>query len=571
MVDAMSRRFGDDRLRSKGHARPGSGEHREVVRTVAHAHCVRHRYGARRRCFLQPLLLGVPAEDRRDRSTGQPSVFHLENIRMVLVEAELLSHIAGERQEPTGDYDGVRAMCSHRRNEGTRTGHERDTLFDDRVDIRLWSPLQKRHPLALRVLEVDLPAHRPLRDRRDPLADAGHVRQLVDAFLLDQGRVHVGDQKRTPADLVPHDHVDRLAVEPTAQLVRGGFRATLQRHLVRKDADTGEADLASDRFGKNGEVGTADQDGRSGHGMKSLSALPDVVLLAGPTASGKSAVAMELATEVGGTVVNADSIQVYGELRVLTARPTAEDEGRVPHALYGHVSASAEYSVASWIEDLRTILAARASDGPLVVCGGTGLYFSAALDGLADVPPIEGDVRERTRSELLDSGPEALWQVLHDADDVAADKLRPTDGQRIARALEVVRSTGRPLSWWQAQPRRPSILAKHQVDKYLLFPDREETRARIERRAGEMLADAALPLEIESIRSLGLSSDRPAVRAIGVSAATDWIEGKATLETTHRRISIDTARYAKRQRTWFRNRFGDWHVAAPREIIDRYV
>ena len=177
---------------------------------------------------------------------------------------------------------------------------------------------------------------------------------------------------------------------------------------------------------------------------------PGPILIAGPTASGKSALALELAERHGGVVINADSMQVYAELPILSARPTGEDEAQAPHRLYGHVSARVPYSVARWLEDVAAVLAEAIADGrrPILV-GGTGLYFKALTEGLSPLPKVPADIRARWRETAQRSAPEMLYELLRKRDPAMAHRLAPGDVQRVTRALEVIDATGRSLADWQ--------------------------------------------------------------------------------------------------------------------------
>jgi tRNA dimethylallyltransferase len=217
-----------------------------------------------------------------------------------------------------------------------------------------------------------------------------------------------------------------------------------------------------------------------------------VILLAGPTASGKSALALKLADDVGGEIVNADSMQVYRDLRILTARPRPADEAQVPHRLYGHVKASQAYSVGRFVAEAAQAIAAVQAAGrwPIVV-GGTGLYFKALLEGLAPVPDIDPDIRNHWRGAAEQLGPQRLHDVLRARDPVMADRLRPSDSQRIVRALEVLESTGRSLAQWQAEPAVP-VLAEQDCIRLVVASERGALGARIETRFDQMMADGAL-------------------------------------------------------------------------------
>ena len=289
----------------------------------------------------------------------------------------------------------------------------------------------------------------------------------------------------------------------------------------------------------------------------------EAILVAGPTASGKSALAMQLAERHGGTIVNADSMQVYATLRTLTARPSQADEARAPHRLYGHVDPRRDYSVAIWAEEVAQVLRELGEEGRLpVVTGGTGLYFQALLEGLSPVPPIDPAVREEVRRTLEERGAAALHAVLARADGEGAARLRPSDGQRIARALEVVRSTGRPLRAWQGEG--VPILPARACRCILVMPERPLLHERIARRARAMLDGGASGAAAAEVRALDALDPPPAAtarKALGVATVAALIEGRIDRAEAERRLTVETRRYAKRQMTWFRNRLDErWQV-----------
>lgn len=276
---------------------------------------------------------------------------------------------------------------------------------------------------------------------------------------------------------------------------------------------------------------------------------PRVALIAGPTASGKSALAIELAERAGGTVINADSAQVYAQLRVLSARPSAEDEARVPHRLFGHVAGTEDYSAARWAEEAKAEIAAAHAQGSLpVLAGGTGMYVRTLLDGIAPVPKIDPAVRAEVRALPVADA----YRLLCDADPVAAARLKPADTTRIARALEVVRSTGRPLAAWQAE-RVGGIAAAIDLCPLILLPDRAWLAERCDRRLVAMFAQGA----IEEVRALlahdGIPANAPVRRAIGVAEIAAFLEGSLSREEALERAQAATRQYAKRQYTWLRH------------------
>ena len=278
---------------------------------------------------------------------------------------------------------------------------------------------------------------------------------------------------------------------------------------------------------------------------------PLALIVAGPTCSGKSALALELARLLGGTVINADSQQVYRELRIVTARPTPEDEAAAPHVLYGVRPAADPGSVAWWRAEALAAMAQAAASGRVpILCGGTGLYLAALVEGLAPIPVPTAAARDEARALLAEQGSAALHARLAAVDPATAASLRPSDGQRLARAWEVWRSTGRGLADWQAQPAQPPPWAFRMI---LLDPPRPALREAIAARFQAMLAQGALE-EVRALLDQGLDPGLPAMRATGVPELAAVLAGHSTLDDASRLAGLATGQYTKRQATWFRNR-----------------
>jgi len=293
---------------------------------------------------------------------------------------------------------------------------------------------------------------------------------------------------------------------------------------------------------------------------------PEIILIAGPTASGKSALAMTLAEKRGGVVINADSMQVYRDLRIITARPSLDDERRVPHRLYGHVDAAENFSVGRWCEEAAAALAvAQRTDRTAILVGGTGLYFSTLTRGLAAVPPIPAEIREQVRARLNSDGVAALHAELKWRDPAAAARLMPGDRARIARALEVVLATGRSLLDWHDDNKPPGLDAA-QAAKVFLMPDRDELLRRIDARFDAMMAAGALD-EVRALAARQLDPALPAMKAHGVPWLIRHLAGEITLEHAVEEAKRDTRQYTKRQATWFRNQLPEFAWAEPERAL----
>jgi tRNA dimethylallyltransferase len=298
--------------------------------------------------------------------------------------------------------------------------------------------------------------------------------------------------------------------------------------------------------------------------MSSLGSSNKAVLIAGPTASGKSALALALAEKTGGIIINTDSMQVYRDLRIITARPTPEEEARLPHRLYGHVDAAINYSAGSYVRDAASGLAEARNAGRLpIFIGGTGLYFKALTRGLSAVPPVAAEVREMVRARLERDGVESLHAALALRDPESAARLNLRDRTRIARALEVIEATGRPLADWHREG-QPPLLAEGDYQALFLAPDRETLYARIDARFDVMLTKGALE-EVEALAARGLDPLLPAMKAHGVPALIRYLRGEITREEAATIGKADTRHYAKRQFTWFRHQLPEFQWMTPEE------
>jgi len=282
----------------------------------------------------------------------------------------------------------------------------------------------------------------------------------------------------------------------------------------------------------------------------------DAVLIAGPTASGKSALALALAQKLGGVVINADSMQVYREAPILTAAPDARARACVPHLLYGHVSALDAYSAGRYGADAATALAQAQAMGRLpIFAGGTGLYFTALTEGLSAMPAVAPAVRHAARALVDRIGPQALHARLAERDPVTAAQLRPTDPQRVARAWEVLEATGTPLAQWQRLKGRP-VLAGLKLARFVLEVPRQTLRQRIAERFAAMADSGGLE---EAVALLGLDPDLPAARLLGLRPLQALAAGQMSRQDALTRAITDTRRFAKRQMTWFRHRMSDYN------------
>jgi tRNA dimethylallyltransferase len=293
---------------------------------------------------------------------------------------------------------------------------------------------------------------------------------------------------------------------------------------------------------------------------------PDIILVAGPTASGKSALALELAQNLDGVIVNADSMQVYRDLSIITARPSVEDERRSPHRLYGHVDAVENFSVGRWCEEAAAVLTEiRRTARVAILVGGTGLYFNALTRGLAAVPPIPANIREEVRARLQSDGVAALHGELKWRDPAGAARLMPGDRARITRALEVVLATGRSLLDWHGE-NKPAGIDPGRAAKIFLAPARDELLRRIDMRFDAMMAAGALE-EVRALAARNLDPNLPAMKAHGVPWLIRHLNGEISSEEAVEEAKRDTRNYTKRQATWFRNQLPDFVWVEPAQAL----
>lgn len=293
-----------------------------------------------------------------------------------------------------------------------------------------------------------------------------------------------------------------------------------------------------------------------------MSLVKRAVLIAGPTASGKSALALTRARELGGVIINADAMQVYRVLSVLTARPALSEMQGVPHLLYGSVSPGERFSSGGWFEAVAELLDYPQLQGrPLIFVGGTGLYFEVLQNGIAETPHVPAAITQEVQNEVEGLDREARGRLLAERDPAMAARLKTPDPQRVVRALAVLKATGRSLATFQSAT-QSGLLEDFEIERIVLNPDRNVLRDRIAQRFGAMFENGAVQ-EVEALRLLELDPTLPAMKAIGVREISDWLDGVIDRDTAIERAVIATRQYAKRQRTWSRNRMADWDWVDP--------
>ncbi|HKD21607.1 MAG TPA: tRNA (adenosine(37)-N6)-dimethylallyltransferase MiaA [Rhizomicrobium sp.] len=287
----------------------------------------------------------------------------------------------------------------------------------------------------------------------------------------------------------------------------------------------------------------------------------DAVLIAGPTASGKSAAALALAERAHGVVINTDSMQVYREARILTARPDADAEAHAPHRLYGHVSVTEAYSVARYQADAAAALAEACAKRLLpIFTGGTGMYFGALTEGLADIPAVPPGIRNAAAARRDEIGAEAFHAELAERDPEIAQRLRALDTQRVLRAYEVFEASGRPLSAWQRSKPIPGPLVELKLARFVVAPPRPELHRRIDERFVHMLAAGAVE---EAARLSSFELSKSAAKILGLRELQAVSTGRMAVDEARSTAQAATRQYAKRQLTWFRHRMKDWTWLEP--------
>ena len=290
--------------------------------------------------------------------------------------------------------------------------------------------------------------------------------------------------------------------------------------------------------------------------MSNTDSLPDITLIAGPTASGKSRLALEMAQATGGVIINADSQQLYADLDVLSARPSRADEAQAPHRLYGMVDAAEAWSVGKWTEAALAEIAQAKRDGlHAIIVGGTGLYFNALVKGLAEIPEVPLEIRDAAQADYDRMGEAAFRALLRDVDPASESAIFPSDRQRLVRAASVYRASGKALSFWKADTR--PLLSPEQWRGIIVEPDRQTLYANCDRRVDIMIETGAVD-EVCKLMARDLDPDLPAMKAVGVREIAAWQSGEMNRQTAIEAMKQATRNYAKRQLTWFRNQQGDW-------------
>ncbi len=600
MVEAPARASSHRWFGAESDAQAGGGQHRQVIGTIADGDGPSQGNAVLCGKRQQSRPLAFPGDDWTRHFAGEAVADDLQPIGDDAVEPEFSRDPIGEDREPAGNERRCRAISAHRPGQDARAWRQADMrrrlLEDGRVD-----PRQQGDAGLERGDKVDLPVHRPAGDFRNVCADTEDHAELVEHFIFDDRRFEIGDQQPlAPPGRRLDNYIDRGIGDDLARGLGdrrriGCIENEIARLAGRKPNGIGlDCQRAGDLGGEarnSGISGAGDQGQDDAHVSPSYAekharynrlagdrlAPPPAVFIGGPTASGKSALAFELAKIFCGTIINADSLQCYRDLKILTARPAAEC-ARVPHRLYGYLDAAERGSVGSWRELALAEMAAVTAAGRLpIVVGGTGLYLRALALGLAPFPEIPEAVRKKALALHRALGGAAFHQQLASLDADSARRLHPGDTQRLVRAYEVVRATGTPIGAWRCRPHAP---APYRCATIVLLPPREQLYAACDTRFAAMIEQGALA-EAAALAARALDPDLPAMKAMGLPELIRHLRGEIPLAASIAAAQLVTRHYAKRQMTWFRHQitadlilvaqFSESLLHRSRQFIDEFL
>jgi tRNA dimethylallyltransferase len=562
VIDARGCGGGHARLRAKRDPEARGFEHRQIVGAVADGERRPKwdRVLGREREERLPLL---GAREDRFLDPGHPPFSDLEPVGDDAIEAEKSRHLFRKEREPSRNEGQERPFAPHGGDERASPAHQADLrrrLFERRDR----QSSDEGEASLERRLKVDLAIH-------GAAGDCGHLRgkaetsgELVEHLVLDDRPLEIGDEEALSprARLLRHE-IDRHRAEDTTRAGQGrGRRARLEEKVAgfaggkppRLRGEFGR-EPPSAAFQGTRLAAVTDERQNEAH-LRSPSAEPSsgppVVLLAGPTASGKSVLAEALAESFPVTIINADSQQVYRDLRVLSAHPDATAEARIPHRLYGFLDAAERSSAGLWRSLAEAAIAESASAGRVaLVVGGSGLYLRALEQGLAPIPAIPEEIRREGALLYERLGGEGFRDRLSRLDRESAERLPAADRARLLRAYEVVRATGLPIGKWREKPRSAPA---YRLARILVMPPRERLYAECDARFLTMTRNGALA-EAAALAARSLDPRLPAMKALGLGALLAHLRGEMTLAEAVAAGQRATRRYAKRQVTWFRHQF----------------
>jgi tRNA dimethylallyltransferase len=586
MIDPRRYRRAHRRLGMKGNAAPCFLQHEQVVGAVADRKRVLDCDAELGRAFDQNIPLRLRPQDRFPYRAGQTAVRQERVVGVGAGEAEGLGYRVRKEVEAARNQDGAGAVGDHRPHQRARARHIADAGANARKLV-FRHALEQGHALAQGGGEIDLAIHGPTRDFGHAVAFAAQIGHLIEHLVFNDRRFHVGDQEvLTTAFGFLGDDIDRNWTEmgcdrlmdgliggfcrrpgPKNIAGRGGepVRFSDSRSQIFQCEDCqirGRChDIAGLRCRDQGEDAVRHaglmflrgRERKARHGKYRGVTEPDplerILVVAGPTASGKSALAMALAREFDGVVINADSMQIYRDLPILTAQPDEVARAQAPHRLYGVIDAATACSAGAWrAMAVEEIAAARREGKQPILVGGTGLYLRALLEGLAPVPKVPLAVRQAAREARQSLGATAFHGKLAAIDPESAGKLNPNDTQRVLRAYEVAMATGRTLGDWHRDQGRGAQFSARAV---ILLPPRADLYAACDARFLGMM-ERGVAQEVEALLRRNLNPELPAMRALGMKALSDWLQGRSGFEQAIAASQQETRNYAKRQMTWFR-------------------
>jgi len=552
----------------KGYTETGDIEHREIVRAVADCESLSRPETKFASQCQQGLPLRITGDDRRHHAPGQPAFGYFQAVGHDPVKAEFCSDMIGKDRETAGDERRCCTICTHCCEEAfcPRGEPDADGGFGEHSSL---DSGQQADPGGERLGEIDLAIHRTSRDLGYQGADAEDRPEFVEHLVFDDRRFEIGnEQPLAPARYGLEQYVYRLvpddvARNPLDRTGRRGHGEDIARLGARQPNRPGRAfEGRANSAGNIGKtlIGTgADQGEHKPHRFWSYlgsalhaqpEARPPVVIITGPTASGKSALALALADQIGGIIINADALQCYRDLAILTARPDAETQACVPHRLYGFLDGAERGSVGNWRALALAEIAATIASGSLpIIVGGTGLYLHALQHGLAPFPEIPDAIRREAAALHRALGGTTFRERLAILDPISAARLPAGDTQRLVRAYAVARATGMPISAWHDRTHRAT---PYRFVTILLMPPRDRLYVACEARFAAMLERGALA-EAAALATRGLDPSLPAMKAVRLPELLSYLRGEMTLTATAAAQQA-TRRYAKRQMTWFRHR-----------------
>ncbi len=578
MVETVACRGGNQRFGAKGDTEPSGIEHRQVVRAVADGD---RRAGCDAEFGGEPqqyLSFGCAGDDRRQHSASQPVLGNLQSVGGDAVKAELAGNRIGKYRKPAGNERGQGTGPAHRRDEHRSPSGQADPGGGFAEQAAL-GPDQQRDAGGERAGEIDLAVHRPPCDFANPRTDPEDLTQFIEHFVFDDRRFEIGDEQplAPPGDRLNQD-VDRRIADgrarhrhdrPRLRGIHEQVAGFVRREPVGLGPDRQRFTDPGRELGKTPIEPGGDQGDDEAHRLLSYAdahargkpqdGMPPVVVIGGPTASGKSALALALAGQLRGTIINADALQCYRDLAILTARPDAAAQVRAPHRLYGFLDAAERGSAGGWRAlAMVEIAAARSAESLPIVVGGTGLYLRALRRGLAPFPEIPEKIGEEAAALHRTLGGVAFREQLAELDPEAARRLHAGDTQRLVRAYAVVRATGVSIGAWRDEPHPAS---PYRFATILMMPARDRLYAACDLRFAAMIDRGALT-EAATIAERGLDRGLPAMKAVGLPELLSHLRGESTLAEAVGAGQRATRRYAKRQMTWFR------HQSQPDLILD---